>query len=240
MPVDLLALSAAFLAGLAGSVHCVAMCGGIATGLGLSTAGGAALPGAVQLNFARVAGYVLAGALVGALGSGLLHVVDVHALQVGVRVGLGIAMMLVALRIAGAGDRWNVLARVAAPAWRALAPLRARLWPADSAAKRIALGMLWGWLPCGLSSSLLVISWLQADAVNGALVMAAFGAGTLPAMLPLTWSGSRGGARLRSEHRRLVAAWIFLAGAITAAAPWLIQVPALHAALRALGCLPAG
>lgn len=46
--------------------------------------------------------------------------------------------------------------------------------------------MLWGWLPCGLSTTLLAAAWLQADALNGALTMAAFGLGTLPMMLPLT------------------------------------------------------
>jgi sulfite exporter TauE/SafE len=235
MPVDLPTLAAALLSGLTGSVHCVAMCGGIATGLAASTgASGPALGRAAEFNIGRVMGYVLAGALVGALGGGLLRVADTRSVQVGLRVALGIAMMLIALRLAGAGDRWNLLARLGAPAWRALQPLRRRLVPANTTPRRLALGMLWGWLPCGLSSSLLVVAWLQADAANGALVMAAFGAGTLPAMLPLTWSGAR--APLRGGRRRAAAVFVFLAGLLTATAPWLMQVPALHDVLAALGC----
>jgi sulfite exporter TauE/SafE len=236
VPVDLLTLTAAFLTGLMGSVHCVAMCGGIATGLGVGAGSHPPLARALELNMGRVAGYVLAGALVGALGGGILQVAAVQSLQIALRVALGVAMMLIALRLAGAGDRWNLLARFGAPLWRLMAPLRSRLAPAHTFPRRFALGMLWGWLPCGLSSSLLLVAWLEANAGHGALVMAAFGAGTLPAMVPVTWSGSRLGAIRRGNPRRAVAILVFLAGLATALAPWLVQLPALHGALEALGC----
>jgi sulfite exporter TauE/SafE len=243
VPIDLLPLSAALLAGLMGSVHCMAMCGGIATGLMAAgetrRSAGVALGHAFELNLGRVAGYAVAGAAVGAFGGGLLRIADSAALQTGVRVALGVAMMLLALRLVGAGDRWNLPARLAAPAWRALAPLRARVLPAGTRTRRIALGLLWGWLPCGLSSSLLAVAWLQAEALDGALVMAAFGLGTLPAMVPLAWSGTRSGAMNLARSRRAAAVFVFLAGLLTASAPWLMQVPVLHDALTALGCRPA-
>lgn len=240
MPLDLLAISAAFISGLMGSVHCMAMCGGIATGLA-STGGAprraaAALADAFQWNVGRVGGYVVAGALAGAMGGGLLRMAGSPALQAGLRVALGVAMMLVALRVAGRGDRWNPLARAGAPAWRALAPLRQRVVPANTLPRRLLLGVLWGWLPCGLSSGLLVVAWLQADAIGGALVMAAFGAGTLPAMVPLAWSGSRLGAPTRPRARHTAATAVFAAGVLTAAGPWLVHVPAMQRALVALGC----
>ena len=62
--------------------------------------------------------------------------------------------------------------------------------------------MLWGWLPCGLSATVLLAAWLQASAVHGALLMLAFGAGTLPAMVPLTWSGARIGPAPAAADRR--------------------------------------
>jgi hypothetical protein len=102
--------------------------------------------------------------------------------------------------------------------------------------------MLWGWMPCGLSTTLLAAAWLQADARNGALTMAAFGLGTLPLMLPLTWSGARVGQRLqRSGWRAAAGALVLSTGVLTLAAPWLMQMPTLHGLLTALGCssLPA-
>ena len=54
-----------------------------------------------------------------------------------------------------------------------------------------------GGVPCGLGTTLLSAGGLQADAFRGAATMAAFGWGTLPVMLPLTWSGARIGQRLQ-------------------------------------------
>lgn len=241
MPIDLLTLMAAFLSGLMGSVHCLAMCGGIATGLGAaSTIGPGARPAlvaATTINLGRVSGYALAGAVVGGIGMGLGRVVNMLAWQTTLRVALGVVLMLVALRVAGVGDRWNALSRVSLPMWRWLAPLQRRLVPAHTLPRRWALGMLWGWLPCGLSGSLLLVAWLEAHVLHGALVMIAFGLGTLPAMLPLTFSGARMGRRFAGPgQRRLAAAAIFAAGLLTASAPWLMQIPALHSTLELLGC----
>ena len=89
---------------------------------------------------------------------------------------------------------------------------------------------------------MLVAAWLQGSALQGALTMLAFGLGTLPVMLPLTWSGARLGQRLqRGSLRYAAAALVLLAGVLTLAAPWLMRVPALHTLLTALGCrsLPA-
>lgn len=77
MPVDLMVLGAALLTGLLGGAHCAAMCGGIATGLSVGSRGWWA---AVQPNLGRVAGYVLAGAIVGGIGGGLLGIARVPAL----------------------------------------------------------------------------------------------------------------------------------------------------------------
>ena len=71
--------------------------------------------------------------------------------------------------------------------------------------------------------------------------MLAFGLGTLPVMLPLTWSGARLGRWLQTRWRHAAAMLVLMAGLMTLTAPWLMQVPALHSLLGALGCssLPA-
>lgn len=236
MPIDLLTLGAALLTGLLGGVHCAAMCGGIATGF--SALGGrhtwwqAALP-----NLGRVLGYALAGAIAGGLGGGLVRLARSETLALGLRMAVGVVLFVAALRLLDTRGRMGFLARPGQRIWALLQPLQRRLLPADSVARRLALGVLWGWLPCGLSATMLAAAWLTASATHGALTMAAFGLGTLPLMIPLTWSGARIGRALQHPPLRTAAgSLVLLAGLLTLAAPWLMQVPALHGVLSLLGC----
>lgn len=241
MPIDWLTLGAAALTGLMGGVHCAAMCGGIATGFSaMSTRSG--WIAALEPNLGRVLGYIVAGVIVGAFGHGLLDLARVEALRIGLRAAVGLVLIIAALRLLDRRGRLGFLSLPGAGLWQKLRPLQRHLLPADSTAKRVALGMLWGWMPCGLSTTLLAAAWLQADALNGGLTMAAFGLATLPVMLPLTWSGARLGRWLqRPAWRATAAGMILLAGLLTLTAPWLVHVPGAHALLSALGCasLPA-
>lgn len=238
LPLDIPVLTAAFVAGLLGGLHCAVMCGGIATGFP-AMAPGRALGVAWQANLGRVTGYTVAGALAGGLGGGILRLARSDTLALGVRVAAGLALVLLALRLLGRGGRLDLLARPGQQLWQWLRPLHRHLLPADRAWRRLALGALWGWMPCGLSLSLLSVAWLQANALGGALVMAVFGLATLPVMVPLIWSGARMGRGLQRPGLRVaLAGFILAAGLLTIAAPWLMQVPALHGVLSALGCQP--
>ncbi len=238
MPIDWLTLGAALLSGLLGGAHCAAMCGGIATGFSSMSMRGGWLP-ALEANLGRVGGYVLAGAAAGGLGHGIVRIASLDWLTLGLRMLVGGVLILVALRLLDRRGRLGFLSRPGTGLWRRLRPLQQRLLPADTRLKRIGLGVLWGWLPCGLSTTLLMAAWLQASAGNGALTMAAFGLGTLPVMLPLTWSGARVGRWLQQSGWRTAAAMlVLLAGVTTLAAPWLMQSPAMHGLLSALGCQP--
>lgn len=220
MPFDWIAVSAAFLAGLAGSTHCAVMCGGIATGF--SSMGPRDLRFVLQPNLGRVLGYTLGGAIAGGIGGGIVTVARIEWLGPALRVAVGAVLVVVALRLLDRKGRLAFLARAGGGLWERLRPLQRRLLPANSTGKRIALGMLWGWLPCGLSTSVLVVAWLQADALDGALTMAAFGLGTLPMMLPLAWSGARLAGWLQHRHFRAAAGVaVLIAGLLTAAGPWL-------------------
>jgi sulfite exporter TauE/SafE len=238
MPVDVLVLGAAFLSGLLGSLHCVAMCGGIATGLGAAAGGRrASLPAALWLNLGRLLGYAAAGAAVGAVGAGLWRIARNDLLQGVLRTLLGFVIVLLALRLLDLGRRFALLHRVGNGFWRWLSPLQRRLLPATTVPRRLALGMLWGWLPCGLSSTLLLAAWLQADVLAAALLMTSFGLGTLFLMLPLTWSGTHLARRLaQPTFRRIAASLVLLSGIATAFAPWLLRMPGVHAVLAGLGC----
>lgn len=235
MPVDVLVLGAALLTGVLGGAHCVAMCGGIATGFSVGSRGWWA---AMQPNLGRVGGYMLAGAIVGGLGGGLLGLARAPWLGIAMRAAVGIVLILAGLRMLDGKNRLpRFFGGPGTRLWLALRPLQRRLLPADTAAKRIALGMLWGWMPCGLSSTLLAAAWLSASPLHGALTMAAFGLGTLPVMVSLTWAGARIGQRLqRGAFRRVSGLLVVGSGLLTLAAPWLMQMPAMHGILAALGC----
>jgi sulfite exporter TauE/SafE len=235
MPVDLLALSAAWLAGLFGGVHCLAMCGGLAVGFA-APRGQGPLRHALLLNAGRVGGYVLAGAIVGGLGAALLGLARAPMLALGMRALVGGVLLLVALRMHWP-RRAGWQSRPAQWLWRRLQPLRERALARAGVARPLVLGAFWGWLPCGLSTTLLAAAWLQASAWHGALLMLAFGLGTFPLMLSLSWSGARlAGIFARPGWRHGAAALIAFSGVATLAGPWLAQVPVLNGVLAALGC----
>jgi sulfite exporter TauE/SafE len=238
MSIDLLTLSAALLSGLLGGVHCAAMCGGIATGFSMwSPRHG--LAASLQLNVGRVLGYVLAGTLVGGIGDGVLRWFEWHAWIVAARAAMGLVLVIVALRLLDRRGHLGFLARPGAHLWRWLQPVQRRVLPANTVGRRVGAGMVWGWMPCGLSATLLAAAWLQASALNGALTMAAFGIGTWLVMVPLTWSGARVGRWMqRPGARRGVAVFVLMAGVLTMASPWLMQMPALHGLMGWLGCGP--
>ncbi|MBS0218332.1 MAG: sulfite exporter TauE/SafE family protein [Proteobacteria bacterium] len=235
MPIDWLVLGGALLSGVLGGAHCAVMCGGIATGLSMQQRGG--WWRALQPNLGRIGGYVLAGAIAGGIGHGIVGVARLPWLTLALRATVGLVLIVAALRLLDRRGRLSFPGGPGSRLWQWLRPLQRRLLPADTAGKRIALGMLWGWMPCGLSTTLLAAAWLQASAVNGAMTMAAFGLGTLPVMLPLTWAGARMGQRLqRGGWRIAMGSFVLAAGVLTLTAPLLMKAPALHGVLAALGC----
>lgn len=236
MPIDWLVIISAFTAGLLGGVHCLAMCGGIATSLGASSRVHA-LRDAWLANIGRISGYTLAGLLAGGVGNAVMRVVQLPWLAQGMRMLVGAVLILLALRLLFPHTRMALLSKPAQGLWRWLQPLQRKVMPINTPLKRFAAGALWGWLPCGLSTTMLGAAWLQGAALQGGLTMLAFGLGTLPLMIPLTWSGAAGARVLsRPAVRHWAGMLLLLAGVLTLLAPWLMQVPAMHGLLSALGC----
>src|SRR5690606_31074322 len=94
-------------------------------------------------------------------------------------------LMLIAMGLY-LGSWWSGLVKVEAVGrrlWRHLQPIAQRLLPVKSAGQGFLLGMVWGWLPCGLVYSALVWSASAANIGEAALIMTSFGLGTLPAVL---------------------------------------------------------
>lgn len=198
-----LSLGAALIAGFAGSGHCLTMCGGIAGALAMrdstSESAGSRLALAIAYNVARVASYMLAGALAGLLGRTLLRSVDVAPLSIALRVLAGAIMVAAAGRLLFGWRLLDPLEAAGAGLWRRVMPAAGRATRRKGLSGAIGLGLAWGWLPCGLTYSMLLLAATTASAPGGALVMAAFGVGTLPAMVSATVAFERA-ARLLTNR----------------------------------------
>ena len=182
---------AAFLIGLSGGAHCFGMCGGIvgALTLGLPATPGrpflGRLPFLLAYNLGRLFSYVVAGTLAGGVGAWATHLIAVHQAQLTLQLLAGLFMILLGLYLAG---WWMGLARVEQAGgrlWRRIEPLGRRLLPVRTPARALGIGLVWGWLPCGLVYSTLVWAMGAGGALNGGLLMLCFGLGTLPALLAM-------------------------------------------------------
>ena len=217
------ALGAALLTGFLGSAHCIGMCGGI-SGLFAAQVEVASLrsrlPLALAYNAGRLATYAILGFVVGLLGSSV--VAGIPALAGPVRLISGIVIVLIGLQIA---FNWRVLQpieRMGSVLWAKLAPAAKGLLPVTSLPRALGLGLLWGWLPCGLVYSVLLLAATSERAVDGALVMLVFGLGTLPAMLATGLGAARLSQLLQRRGARLgLGLLIVILGLLTLAMPVL-------------------
>ncbi|MDX1452200.1 MAG: sulfite exporter TauE/SafE family protein [Oleiphilaceae bacterium] len=176
------AITAALMLGLLGGSHCIAMCGGLASVLGMqgNTSQPTRFPILLAYNLGRISSYTLAGIILGLIGFGLSR--SLLPLDL-LRTAAGIMLVLMGCYI---GQWFNGLVRIeklGQTLWRQIAPLGQRWLPIRSIPSALVVGMVWGWLPCGLVYSALVYAATQAHPLGSALTMLAFGVGTLPAML---------------------------------------------------------
>lgn len=183
--VDLIGM---FMLGLFGTGHCVGMCGPLIfafpgrTGRFLSHA---------WYHLGRVTTYVAVGAVLGGAGALLTALTGMDTKSDVARLQIGLMFFAAAL-LAGFG--LIRLGWVQEPRWfDRLNPERVpgfrRALSAASGANNPAvffpLGLLLGFLPCGLSYGAFAQALGTASAAAGALMVSAFAAGTVPGLLLL-------------------------------------------------------
>lgn len=219
-------VASAFLMGLFGGMHCVAMCGGVVgvlcsaaprcpTAAGGAQAGGrsrlARAPYWLAYNGGRVASYTLLGALFGALGTLSTGVFPLDGMRFALRMVAALCMLAVGLHLAGLPSVVNKLEALGAPVWRRLSPLTTRFLPLRTPWHALALGGLWGLMPCGLLYGALALAASAESPATGAATMAAFGVATLPVMLTMS-------ALAQGVSRWLARLWVRrVAGAVVLA-----------------------
>lgn len=200
----------AFLIGLAGGVHCIGMCGGIASAFTFAVPKGKSqTPYIAGYNIGRIMSYSIAGALTGYLGSIFTSSI-ISGLAILQIISI-VFLLLLALYISDLFKGLIVLEKAGSNVWKHLAPLGKKLIPFKSPFHTVLYGAIWGWLPCGLVYSALTWSLASGSAIEGALLMLCFGLGTLPALL----ASSLGASFLMPflQHkltRKMIAAMLFL------------------------------
>lgn len=174
-------LLTALLAGLLGGVHCVGMCGGIVGALSM----GAPARWSMHLayNAGRMTSYAVAGAIVGGLGAAGLGMEGQWPVRIGFYLFANLMLIALGLYLIGVTRALAFTERAGQRLWKFIQPLTKRFLPARTVAQAFPLGLLWGWLPCGLVYSALATALAAGSPAKGAGLMLAFGLGTLPNLL---------------------------------------------------------
>jgi sulfite exporter TauE/SafE len=223
-------LVTAFLVGLAGGVHCVVMCGGIVTALNLRAKAPARGLVVRQLanSLGRVVSYAAAGALAGGAGSFAIRTQRLLPAQLILLVAANALIISLGLSLAGFRSLIRPLERAGLVLWRGLRGIGVRVGPAQTPAGAFAVGLAWGWIPCGLVYGVLATALVSGSAARGAAVMAAFGLGTLPNLLAAGFAADRLRHLLvRPRARMFAGALVVLLGIAG-----LVRVPFISEHLR--------
>ena len=179
----------AFIVGLLGGVHCLGMCGGFVGGLTFSL-DARVQQNRVQMllfqflyNLGRLTSYALVGALFGFLGLGLGSVATFLPIQQTLQFVAGFFMVALGLYLGGWWLGITKIEHLGECLWKKMAPYAQRMASVKYYHQAWLYGLVWGWLPCGLVYSMLVMAMTAGGAIEGASVMLAFGLGTLPNLM---------------------------------------------------------
>lgn len=199
---------ASVLIGWLGGVHCFGMCGGIVSALSLSVPGSRRPALLLSYNLGRCITYISLGFMAGVMGYA-----STTALGVAPRFLFGLANLLLVgmgLYLLGLPQFVRPLERTGQLLWRYMEPLARSFLPINTIGRAFLVGLIWGFLPCGLVYSALVTSMSIANPLSSAAWMAGFALGTLPNLLLAGWLGAGLLNRLRQSSIRWIAGGLII------------------------------
>jgi sulfite exporter TauE/SafE len=204
-------LLAVLIVGFLGGVHCLGMCGSI---VGMFTTQlpqhRARWPFHLAYSMGRISSYAVAGALVGAVGQAGFLLRDQVPIQHLLFALSSVMLIVLGLYLAGLWSAVLRIEQVGRGLWQRIQPYTKHLLPITSVPRALALGGLWGWLPCGLVYSVLVTALASGSATHGAFIMAAFGLGTLPNLLAIGMFWERLRHHIQAPRVRLAAGMLVM------------------------------
>jgi sulfite exporter TauE/SafE len=203
--IDAEIIGSAFLIGMAGSLHCVGMCGPLALALPVShTNNYSRVTGGVIYNSGRILSYTIMGLIFGSLGNLIINT----QWQGKLSIALGIIILLYLfipkkyLHLSGN----NYLNKP----FLLLRQQLGKLFQSKKQSSLFLIGTLNGLLPCGLVYLALSSSVLTANPLNGSMFMLFFGLGTFPAMFAIVVMGNYLNQTVRQKINRALPVLLFL------------------------------
>jgi len=209
-----------FVLGISSSLHCIGMCGPIAMAIPVDrSSNGRILFGALQYNLGRIFTYSILGVIVGSMGFtlntfGILQWLSIIA---------GVALILFAWR--------KYLQRLAFGKFPGLNitfglnSLLGKVIRSKSPLKLLFLGGLNGLLPCGMVFFALLNAIQTGEILGSVLAMAAFGFGTLPSMLAVTFASNKISVALRGKLSRVVPVMLTVVGVLIVMRGMNLNIP---------------
>ena len=195
--------------GLLGSFHCMGMCGPIALALPLKeNSWKTRIISGVLYNLGRVITYIFLGLIFGLLGLGI----HIWGIQQWVSIGVGTLMILsVAFPILfhGSGITGGL-----DTLFSGFKKFFGRFFGFRTYLSTWIIGLLNGFLPCGLVYIALAGALVATSPLNGAMYMMIFGLGTIPALLTLSLLGNVFSMAFRRNVQRLLPFLIILIGVL--------------------------
>ncbi|MBN2865963.1 MAG: sulfite exporter TauE/SafE family protein [Thiotrichales bacterium] len=187
--MDYSILVTSLVVGVLGGVHCLGMCGGVVGaltfGLDVNIQRSRFKMMLFQLayNVGRITSYMMIGAIFGSIGMALGSLATFLPAQQALQIVAGLFMIALGLYLGGWWYGVVVIEKVGQSLWTHIQPYANKLTPIKHFRQAWWYGLIWGWLPCGLVYSMLIMAMSAGGALEGALVMLAFGLGTLPNLL---------------------------------------------------------
>lgn len=206
--MELSLIITALFTGLLGSFHCIGMCGPIALALPLDDRSlTAKIKGGILYNFGRAITYAFIGLIFGLFGQGL----NLAGLQQWASIVIGIIMILsVVLPFSLKNKSFEL--RFIDRLFGRLKTAIGKRFRIRSNSSLFTIGLLNGFLPCGLVYVALAGAVASGHYASGSLFMFLFGLGTIPALLLVSLSGDLLSNRFKKIFTKVIPYFIVLIG----------------------------
>ena len=204
MAISVEIIGPAFVMGLAGSLHCIGMCGPLALSLPVSHDNNLSrITGGMIYNSGRILSYTAMGLLFGSFGS----LIIAANWQSSLSIALGIIILLYLL-FPKKYLHFSTAATVGKP-FTLLRQQLGKLFYSKKLSSLLFIGVLNGFLPCGLVYLALTSSIISASPLNGGMFMLFFGLGTFPMMFATVLMGNYLNQSLRQKIHKVVPVLLF-------------------------------